>query len=1055
MANAFKLFGEIEVNTAGFGRSLLRAEDRLKQTERAITDTERKAKSLGKTNAVTGRSFEKMNQSVRESRDRMDQAVNAYLRGEISQTKLASVLRQTDTRVNSLNNRIKDSTARLQDYAAKVSAIGPKLQDIGGRLQSFGQSMTIGVTAPLAAASVALFRNASSWDDLRNKLQAATGGADAAQAKFKELFNIAQSSPGVMTSFAVELYAMLKPMKLSETAITGLIKAFGRLKLQQPSLDISQFSRNLQQMFTTFDRQDFKEAFEQFPRFGEIVAEKFALSGSDIASVQAGLKELKDTGKLTYEEFIRGFTEAIEGDPSLGGLQETISTRFSKAMERISIAFEPLGKSIASAIQPIVDLLVPMIERLGTAFSALSPQMQTAIVAFGAIAAAAGPVIYVVGSIVSAIGALAASASTVGIVAAVIAGLAIQMAPVIASAALWYKAWQTNFGGIRDLVDRVAQGISAAWGEMKVAVEGLTAELTAKLNEFWIQNGEDISKAVTEVSEFVKSVWQGLLEFWASHGEDIKAVTKAVWESIKTLIKGALDIVLGLIRAAAAVINGDWSKLWEGVKQIVWGAFQAIIAIINANASLVFAAVRMLIENIFALKAWIDGQAIGLGWAIVEGMVKGIVSMHATAIGAVINLAKSTIEAAKEQLGIQSPSKVFFQIGKDVAQGFIDGLNSMKVLVGESIAKMFDVSGMNLKGGKKNAPGVELLTSMLRELSQFKDVSRETEILAELTAKAYEKQDKRLTEMLIKAAKMVDAEKRKAAWLERQAELIEQLTNTELPTPQFAEGNITGQGSGDWLEKLVEDSEKLRESYNDLYPPPPMMAAWDNFWLRMNQELIKWKSSLPSLKQAIGENLIQSIYNIGDVFGNAVAQWDGTAKGFFKSLAQGFKQMIQQIIAELIRLMVVKAIMNLIGSLAGSAIGGAAGGTGSLAGHGAGVPAGMASGGFVSGKGTSTSDSIAAMLSNGEFVMSAKAVKNWGKGFFENLNSMSPQMAFAGGGYVGGSGSSTYYNNTTTSSPVFNINVQGGGTRNEQMATASMLKREVMAALEIERRRNK
>lgn len=47
---------------------------------------------------------------------------------------------------------------------------------------------------------------------------------------------------------------------------------------------------------------------------------------------------------------------------------------------------------------------------------------------------------------------------------------------------------------------------------------------------------------------------------------------------------------------------------------------------------------------------------------------------------------------------------------------------------------------------------------------------------------------------------------------------------------------------------------------------------------------------------------------------------------------------------------------------------------------------GLASGGFVSGEGSSTSDSIPAMLSNGEFVMSAKSVSAYGVGFFNALN---------------------------------------------------------------------
>lgn len=50
----------------------------------------------------------------------------------------------------------------------------------------------------------------------------------------------------------------------------------------------------------------------------------------------------------------------------------------------------------------------------------------------------------------------------------------------------------------------------------------------------------------------------------------------------------------------------------------------------------------------------------------------------------------------------------------------------------------------------------------------------------------------------------------------------------------------------------------------------------------------------------------------------------------------------------------------------------------------------FADGGFVSGPGTPTSDSIPALLSNGEFVMRAKAVSAFGLDFMNSINQMKP-----------------------------------------------------------------
>ena len=63
-------------------------------------------------------------------------------------------------------------------------------------------------------------------------------------------------------------------------------------------------------------------------------------------------------------------------------------------------------------------------------------------------------------------------------------------------------------------------------------------------------------------------------------------------------------------------------------------------------------------------------------------------------------------------------------------------------------------------------------------------------------------------------------------------------------------------------------------------------------------------------------------------------------------------------------------------------------------------PGGFAEGGYVSGPGTATSDSILARVSAGEYVMRARAVDHWGPRFMASLNALRSPFGFAGGGLV-------------------------------------------------------
>lgn len=65
---------------------------------------------------------------------------------------------------------------------------------------------------------------------------------------------------------------------------------------------------------------------------------------------------------------------------------------------------------------------------------------------------------------------------------------------------------------------------------------------------------------------------------------------------------------------------------------------------------------------------------------------------------------------------------------------------------------------------------------------------------------------------------------------------------------------------------------------------------------------------------------------------------------------------------------------------------------------------GFASGGYISGPGTSTSDSIPAMLSNGEYIINADAVSRVGAPLLDAINQGRSIRHFASGGLVSGSG---------------------------------------------------
>ena len=125
-----------------------------------------------------------------------------------------------------------------------------------------------------------------------------------------------------------------------------------------------------------------------------------------------------------------------------------------------------------------------------------------------------------------------------------------------------------------------------------------------------------------------------------------------------------------------------------------------------------------------------------------------------------------------------------------------------------------------------------------------------------------------------------------------------------------------------------------------------------------------------------------------------------------KSAKDAFADFARSVIGSINRIAAQKIAESLFGGLGKSGAGGGAGGLGGLV-SGFFQWAGFAGGGYVRGPGTSTSDSIPARLSAGEYVLRAEAVRRLGVDFLHRLNGgaflprwQQNRLAFADGGFV-------------------------------------------------------
>lgn len=124
-------------------------------------------------------------------------------------------------------------------------------------------------------------------------------------------------------------------------------------------------------------------------------------------------------------------------------------------------------------------------------------------------------------------------------------------------------------------------------------------------------------------------------------------------------------------------------------------------------------------------------------------------------------------------------------------------------------------------------------------------------------------------------------------------------------------------------------------------------------------------------------------------FSGAITDWITGAKSFGDAMKSVLQQLISQLIQAALYATIVAACTG--------------GGGGFAARWSSAFGKAFASGGSVAGPGTGTSDSIPAMLSNGEYVLNAQAVDRLGVPFLNGLNT-GRLRGFASGGLVGSGG---------------------------------------------------
>jgi tape measure domain-containing protein len=145
---------------------------------------------------------------------------------------------------------------------------------------------------------------------------------------------------------------------------------------------------------------------------------------------------------------------------------------------------------------------------------------------------------------------------------------------------------------------------------------------------------------------------------------------------VPRMVSAGMRLITGVLNGIAQNIGKMVTAATNVCVNFLNGISKNLPRIIEAGVHLILSFINGITNALNAHSAELGAAGGRLAVAIVKGMANGIRAGVGEIISAAKHVASSALDAAKNFLGIHSPSKEFFKVGKYVNQGFAQGLRS-------------------------------------------------------------------------------------------------------------------------------------------------------------------------------------------------------------------------------------------------------------------------------------------------------------------------------------------------------------------------------------------
>lgn len=277
----------------------------------------------------------------------------------------------------------------------------------------------------------------------------------------------------------------------------------------------------------------------------------------------------------------------------------------------------------------------------------------------------------------------------------------------------------------------------------------------------WLVN--TITKATTWASQMVSKAQQAGSQFLQRVSTYIQQLPGRIWSFLSNAISKAVTFASQFPAKAQRAGSQFLQKVCTYIQQLpgrVWSSLSntigRAIAFASNFASKGLQAARTFTRNIINGLAGLPGRMASIGSRIVSGIISGITGAAGRLYSTMSSIASKALSAAKEKLGIHSPSRVFRDIiGRSIPEGIVVGIeantksaiDSVKQMAGSlvsaiDLSKLSDTvtlttSGVDINTTNPYNNGGNIITTMQQLIDEFRNSKNDIDYNA--MGKAFER----------------------------------------------------------------------------------------------------------------------------------------------------------------------------------------------------------------------------------------------------------------------------------------------------------------------------